>query len=47
MVAAFDAARSAGTGAFAFEGKMVDEPVVARARALLAAAGPRAGVPGP
>jgi citrate lyase subunit beta/citryl-CoA lyase len=47
MVAAFDTARSAGAGAFAFEGKMVDEPVVARARALLAAAGPRAGVPGP
>jgi citrate lyase subunit beta/citryl-CoA lyase len=38
MVAAFAAARSAGRGAFAFEGKMVDEPVVARARALIAAA---------
>ena len=24
-----------GLGAFAFEGRMVDEPVVARARALL------------
>jgi citrate lyase subunit beta/citryl-CoA lyase len=36
MVAAFDAAMRAGTGAFVFEGKMVDEPVVARARALLA-----------
>jgi citrate lyase subunit beta/citryl-CoA lyase len=37
-VAAFDAATAAGRGAFAFEGKMVDEPVVARARALIAAA---------
>jgi citrate lyase subunit beta/citryl-CoA lyase len=35
MVAAFDAATAAGTGAFVFDGKMVDEPVVARARALL------------
>jgi citrate lyase subunit beta / citryl-CoA lyase len=39
LVAAFDAARAAGQGAFVFDGKMVDEPVVARARALLASAG--------
>lgn len=38
MVAAFEAARSAGSGAFVFEGRMVDEPVVARARALIAEA---------
>jgi citrate lyase subunit beta/citryl-CoA lyase len=36
LVAAFDAAQAAGQGAFVFDGKMVDEPVVARARALLA-----------
>jgi len=35
LVAAFDAARAAGRGAFVFEGRMVDEPVVQRARALL------------
>jgi citrate lyase subunit beta / citryl-CoA lyase len=40
MVDAFDAAIAAGTGAFVFDGKMVDEPVVARARALLAGAPP-------
>jgi len=39
LVAAFEAARTAGQGAFVFDGKMVDEPVVARARALLARAG--------
>jgi citrate lyase subunit beta / citryl-CoA lyase len=39
LVAAFEAARAAGRGAFVFDGKMVDEPVVARARALLARAG--------
>src|SRR6266571_1360976 len=39
MVAAFAAARAAGQGALVFAGKMVDEPVVARARALLARAG--------
>jgi len=38
LVAAFDAAEAAGQGAFVFDGKMVDEPVVARARALLARA---------
>jgi len=36
LVAAFEAAKAAGRGAFVFDGKMVDEPVVARARALLA-----------
>jgi citrate lyase subunit beta / citryl-CoA lyase len=38
LVAAFAAAQAAGQGAFVFDGKMVDEPVVARARALLARA---------
>jgi citrate lyase subunit beta / citryl-CoA lyase len=38
LVAAFDAAKAAGLGAFAFEGRMVDEPVVRRARALIAKA---------
>ena len=32
------AAEAEGRGAFAFEGKMVDEPVVQRARALIARA---------
>jgi citrate lyase subunit beta/citryl-CoA lyase len=36
MIAAFEAAKAKGEGAFRFEDKMVDEPVVARARALLA-----------
>jgi citrate lyase subunit beta/citryl-CoA lyase len=36
MVAAFEAAKAAGEGAFLFDGKMVDEPVVARARRMLA-----------
>ena len=36
MIAAAEMAFAAGKGAFVFEGKMVDEPVVARARALLA-----------
>ena len=36
MVGQFEAAKSAGRGAFLFEGRMVDEPVVARARAMLA-----------
>jgi citrate lyase subunit beta / citryl-CoA lyase len=36
MVAAFEAAKAAGDGAFLFDGKMVDEPVVARARRMLA-----------
>jgi citrate lyase subunit beta/citryl-CoA lyase len=38
LVAAFEAAQAAGQGAFAFEGKMIDAPIVARARALLARA---------
>jgi citrate lyase subunit beta/citryl-CoA lyase len=36
MVDAFQAAKAKGDGAFLFDGKMVDEPVVARARTLLA-----------
>jgi len=36
MVADFEAAKAKGDGAFLFDGKMVDEPVVARARSLLA-----------
>jgi citrate lyase subunit beta/citryl-CoA lyase len=39
LVAAFEAAQAAGQGAFVFDGTMVDEPVVARARALLTRAG--------
>jgi len=35
LIAAFEAAKAEGRGAFAFEGRMVDEPVVQRARALL------------
>jgi len=35
LIAAADAATAAGRGAFAFEGRMVDEPVVRRARALI------------
>jgi citrate lyase subunit beta/citryl-CoA lyase len=35
LVAAFDAAQAAGRGAFEFEGRMVDEPVVRRARAVI------------
>jgi len=35
LVAAFDKAQAAGHGAFEFEGRMVDEPVVRRARALI------------
>jgi citrate lyase subunit beta/citryl-CoA lyase len=35
MIAEFERAKASGQGAFAFEGKMVDEPVVQRARALL------------
>ena len=36
MVAAYDAAMAAGDGAVAFEGKMIDVPVVARASRVLA-----------
>jgi citrate lyase subunit beta/citryl-CoA lyase len=35
LVAAYEEASAAGRGAFAFEGRMVDEPVVQRARALI------------
>ena len=35
LVAAFEVAQAAGDGAFEFEGRMVDEPVVRRARALI------------
>ena len=36
MLVAYEAAQKRGEGAFAFEGKMVDEPVVQRAKRLLA-----------
>jgi len=42
LIAAAEEAKARGEGAFAFEGKMVDEPVVKRARALLERAGARA-----
>jgi citrate lyase subunit beta/citryl-CoA lyase len=38
LIAAYEQADAEGRGAFAFEGKMVDEPVVQRARALIARA---------
>ena len=38
LIAAHEEAEAQGRGAFAFEGKMVDEPVVQRARALIARA---------
>ncbi len=38
MVAAYDAALAAGTGAVEFEGKMIDIPVVERAKQMLARA---------
>lgn len=38
MIAAYDKAQAGGLGAVVFEGKMIDEPVVARARATLALA---------
>ncbi len=41
MVAAFEAALASGIGAVSFEGRMIDEPVVERARRLLARAGGR------
>jgi citrate lyase subunit beta/citryl-CoA lyase len=43
MIAAAEAEAAQGRGAFVFNGKMVDEPVVARARALLARAQAAAG----
>ena len=36
MIEAFDASVAAGAGAFVFEGKMIDIPVVNRARAMIA-----------
>ena len=42
VAAATEAART-GTGAFTVDGAMVDAPFIARARAVLAAAGERAG----
>jgi citrate lyase subunit beta/citryl-CoA lyase len=36
LIAAFDAAIAQGLGAVAFEGQMIDLPVVERARRLLA-----------
>jgi citrate lyase subunit beta / citryl-CoA lyase len=39
VIAAAEKAAAEGTGAFEFEGRMVDEPVVKRARALIAKAG--------
>jgi citrate lyase subunit beta / citryl-CoA lyase len=41
LIAAFDTAQAAGRGAFEFEGRMVDEPVVRRARALIEKAYPQ------
>ncbi|MEO8714587.1 MAG: CoA ester lyase, partial [Acetobacteraceae bacterium] len=38
MVAAYDAALAAGLGAVEFEGKMIDIPVVERAKGMLARA---------
>ena len=38
LIAAAEEAKARGEGAFAFEGKMVDEPVVKRAQALVARA---------
>ena len=35
VIAAAEQAKARGEGAFAFEGRMVDEPVIKRARALL------------
>jgi len=35
LIAAAEQAKARGEGAFAFEGRMVDEPVIKRARALL------------
>jgi citrate lyase subunit beta/citryl-CoA lyase len=39
LIVAAEEAKARGEGAFAFEGKMVDEPVVRRAQALLVRAG--------
>jgi len=39
MIAAYDAAIAQGIGAVTFEGKMIDVPVVERAKELLAPSG--------
>jgi citrate lyase subunit beta/citryl-CoA lyase len=39
LVAAFDAALAEGKGAVAFEGDMIDKPIVERAKKLIARAG--------
>jgi citrate lyase subunit beta/citryl-CoA lyase len=39
LVAAFDAALAEGKGAVAFEGDMIDKPIVERAKKLIAPAG--------
>jgi len=44
LIAAAEEAKARGEGAFAFEGKMVDEPVVKRARALLERGGASAAL---
>jgi citrate lyase subunit beta/citryl-CoA lyase len=44
LVAADDAARAEGRGAFVFEGRLADGPIVIRARRLLEAAGPLTAV---
>jgi citrate lyase subunit beta/citryl-CoA lyase len=46
LIAAFEAALAEGKGAVAFEGAMIDLPVVERARRLLARASPRPSPPG-
>jgi citrate lyase subunit beta/citryl-CoA lyase len=45
LIAAYDAATAQGLGAVAFEGKMIDVPVVERAKALIAQAERLARVP--
>jgi len=45
LVAAFEAARAKGLGAVVHEGRMIDAPVVERARAVLATAARISGVP--
>lgn len=47
LVAAFDAAEAAGLGVIAFEDRMIDRPVAARARRLLARSGAAASAPAP
>jgi citrate lyase subunit beta/citryl-CoA lyase len=39
LVAAFDTALAEGKGAVAFEGDMIDKPIVERAKKLIARAG--------